>query len=266
MILLDDKYRPSNFGLVLEEGHSHPTTGKIVNKTTSIPGMPGRWNFGSEIQEKPFNLPFGTQGRDRNKLQQQLNDFVSFLFNEHGRPRLFKLVYDYEPDKYYMVQVSDQFDPERVRPFARFNLPLVANDPHKYLIVDSDEITWGSTEVVFNSTSIPFGHLGIGIQQITQPQTITFQGLGLAVIPKITISGNARGLILRANDKSMSFPNFNNETWIIDGTDFTVKRNGVDVFLDNIDFLEFFKGENELQISGNNLNFSLSVKFKDKFN
>jgi len=129
---LDDKFRVEDFGLYIEEGHDHPPTPIFERKTMHIPGKEGVWDFGTEIKEKYLNLPLATQGRDRAELQRRLNAFVAFLFDEYGKPREIKLVYDYEPDKFYMVKVSEQFSPERIRPFARFIFPLVANEGCKF--------------------------------------------------------------------------------------------------------------------------------------
>ena len=263
---MDDKFRLEDFGLYIEEGHDHPATPNIERKTMPIPGMDGVWDFGTEIREKPFNLPLATQVRDRPKLQQSLNNFVAFLFDEYGKPREIKLVYDYEPDKFYMVKVSDQFSPERIRPFARFMLPLVADDGHKFSNVYADEVTWGSTDITFEADYL-FGHtndLG-GSIKVTRPQTFNITVSGLAVQLIFEIEGTANNLTISCGKHEFTLPNFVNTKWIIDFEKYVVFRNGQDTMIEIRNFY-LLKGNNEISVNGSNINIELRVKFRDKYN
>ncbi len=265
MLTMDDQFRFKDFGLIPLQDHVHPMTPAYSNNTLSIPGRPGLWDFGEEIGAKEFEIPLGLIEYDRIALQAKLNEFVAFLYDRRGKPREFKVIFDYEPDKYYMVKCRGQLNPNRMINAGEFALPLVAYDPYKRLIVDADEITWGSEIVKFNSTSINFGHTAVGLKQINSPQTVTYTVLGQTIIPTLHIIGTANGLTLTSNGKSVSLPNFSNANWVIDGNNYTVTRNGTEMILDDIDFIEFFNGENELNITGSNMNFSLTAKYKDKF-
>ena len=265
MLTMDDKYKFEDFGLIPLQDHVHPMTPEYSSNTLAIPGRPGLWDFGEEIGSKEFEIPLGLIEYDRISLQSKLNKFVDFLFDERGKPREFKATFDYEPDKYYIMKCKGQLTPEWMINARRFGLPLKANDPYKKLIVDADEITWGSEVIQFNSTSINFGHAAVGLKQITRPKTVTYTVLGQMIMPTFHIIGSANGLTLTSNGKSISLPNFNNVNWVIDGNEYTVKRNGVETILDGVDFIEFFKGENDLRITGNNMNFSFSTKYRDKF-
>lgn len=265
MILMDDEYKFEDFGFICEPSNEDSISPSIERKTLAIPGRPGTWDFGVEIGEKPFSYPLRIFERHWIDREHKFNEFKNFWFDQYGQPREVKIIRDYEPDKYYMVKIASQMIPERLDDEGAFTLPLVASDPYKKLIVDSDEITWGSTVIKFNSTSITFGHSAVGLRQITSPQNIAYTVLGKAIRPTFTINGSANGLILKANDKSISLPNFNNTNWVIDGNSYSVKRNGLDTILDGIDFIEFLKGENNLIIEGSNLDFSLTVKYKDIF-
>lgn len=267
MITFDEKYKPEDFGLYVEEGHNHPVTPSFARKVMHIPSRAGMWDFGTEIREKTFNIPFATQGRDMMKLQQKLNTFVEFLFDEEGKPREIKLVYDYEPDKFYTVKVSDQFSPERVRPFSRFILPLVADDPYKYSKVFADEVTWGNEEITFES-DYSLGHtndFGGGSVRLTSPRTLNITSSGLTVQPIIEIDGTATNLTLSANEHSFSLPNFNNTKWIIDFERYVVFRNGQETMIEIRNF-KLLKGNNAISISGSNIDINLRVKYRDKYN
>lgn len=267
MITLDDKYKFKDFGLYVEEGHDHPVTPSFVRKVMHIPGRPGQWDFGTEIREKAFQIPLATQSRDRVELQRRLNNFVAFLFDEFGQPREFKLVYDYEPGKFYKVKVAESFSPERVRPFSRFILPLVANDPYKYSNVYADEVTWGSEEITFEYDYL-LGHtndFADNTINITNPRTVNITVSGLAVQPIIYIEGSANNLTLSANGHSFSLPNFTFEKWEIDFNRYVVFRNGQETMEEIWDFY-LMPGNNQIQVTGNNIDIELSVKFRDKYN
>lgn len=262
---MDDKYRFEDFGLIQEEGHDHPPTPNFNRKTIHIPGRTGTWEFGSEIREKPFNIPLGTLGRDRIKLQQQLNDFVAFLFDDFGQPREFKIVYDYEPDKYYIVKVREQFNPQRVRPFTRFTLPLVANYPYKQFIVQSDEVSWDSDIPIMSDITWLYG---LDDFEIKGPQTIEVQNDGnLIVRPKISISGSAESLTLTLNGESFSFGQIN-QPIEIDTERYLVKVNGVEklnAMTGKLDKLYLLPGTNQIDITGSRLNLTMSIKFRNQY-
>lgn len=267
MIILDDEYRLEDFGLYLEEGHDHPPVPNFNNKTIHIPGRPGSWDFGSEIREKPFNWPLGTQGRDRVILQRQLNDFVAFLFDEYGQPREFKLVYDYEPDKYYMVKVREQFNPERVRPFARFSLPLVANDGLKYASANEydpkKDVYYGEVEdgdYYDNPKSFEwiYSKHYSGINNYSNLVTDFMIDIeGTVTNPQIT------NLV---NDQTLTLPSIQNGKLSIDGKRFVVFKDGVDILEgSNYNFFQIQPGEVGFLFEGDNPNATVTYKWLHQF-
>lgn len=270
MITLDDDYRFEDWGFYVEEGHEHPAMPYFERKTLAISGRAGLWDFGTEIREKSFNLPIAslyTHKKDQAKLQQKLNNFVAFLFDEFGQPREIKLVYDYEPDKFYTVKISDSFTPERVRPFAKFVLPLVADDPYKYSNVFADEVTWGSEDITFESDYL-FGHkndFGEEFVRLTGPDTLKITVSGLAINPIFIIKGTANKLTISANGYSFTLPDFENTEWEIDFRDYVVFKNGKDTMVEIRDF-KLLPGTNEINVTGSNVNLELAVKYHDKYN
>lgn len=262
---MNDKFRFEDFGLILEEGHDHPATPFFENKTLSIPERPGKWDFGTEIREKTFNLPLATQSRDRVKLQSQLNQFVSFLFDDYGKPKLFKIVFDYEPDKYYMVKVSNSFSPLRIKPFARFNLSLIANDPYKKSNTYNDEINWDSTTATYDD-SWSMDTVFVNNKVITSNQIVETYVNGLALRPDILISGTGSNVTFTLNDQSFTLKDFTNAIFLIRGKDYTCFKNDIDNLTEMTgDFLTLLPGVNELTITGTNMSFNLSIKVRDEF-
>ena len=82
--------------------------------------------------------------------------------------------------------------------------------------------------------------------------------------PVYYISGSGTNLFISSNGKSFSLGTVTNANWVIDGTNYTVKKNGVDDFLVN-DFLELIHGDNFISITGSDLNLTLRVTFRDKY-
>ena len=265
MITLDDDYRLEDFGFRAYLDHEHQATPDIIRKTLEIPGRAGAWNFGSEIGQRPFNIPLRVADHDQINLQQKQNKFVAFLFDAYGKPRPFKISFDYEPDKHYMVELSSYISPSNaIYHLKTFGLYLTASDPYKYSNVYADEVTWGSEIITFEYNYL-LGHESTGGSvNITGPQTLNISVEGLAVQPIIEIDGTANSLTLSANGHSFSLPNFSNTKWTIDFEKYLVFRNGQETMIEIRDFY-LIPGDNEISITGSSINIDLAVKFRDKF-
>lgn len=263
MITLDDKYRLEDFGLIAEIGHGNPITPKIENKTIPIPGRAGLWDFGSEIKEKQISLPVACVGEDRITLQQNLNDFVAFLCDEYGKPREMKVVFDYEPDKFYTAKLVGQIEPERIIHLGRFVFDLVANDPYKYSNVTVDEIVWGSTEITYEYNFV-FGHESPVYFEITGPKTVYLIVDGLAVQPTFEITGTANNLRIWNDKYEIKLGDFTNESWIINCEKYSVLRNGQETMVDMWDFY-LIPGRQPLRFSGTNIDIKINVKYRYKY-
>lgn len=267
MITLDDIYRLEDFGLRAWLEHDHPITPVTTEKTIAIPGMAGLWDFGTEIRERRMGLPMQVNERDRMMLQHKLSKFVTFFHDEFGRKREVKLVFDYEPDKFYKVKLAGQITPERLAHAGKFVLPVVAYDPYKYSKTYADEVTWGSEEITFESFYL-LGHTNDFAGEpihITRPQTVNITASGLAVEPVIYIEGTANNLTLNANGHSFYLPNFSNTKWEIDFNRYVVFRNGQETMIDIRNFY-LMPGNNQIQVTGNNIDIEMRVKFRDKYN
>lgn len=264
MIIMDDAYKLKDFGLIPLQDHVHPMTPEIQEKTMSIPGMAGVWDFGSELRRKMFDIPVGIVEYDRLIMQQKLNAFVVFLFDSYGKPREVKLSFEYEPDKFYKVKVNSMITPERMIQASRFNLPFVAYDPFKYSNVHADEITWGSETITFEYHYL-LGREGFGESvEITGPQTLSIPVDGLAIQPIFDIDGTANNLTISANGYSFTLPNFTNTKWNIDFEKYIVLKDGQETMIDIREFY-LMPGNNDVKITGNNINIDMRIKFRDKY-
>lgn len=261
-----ENYTFEDFGLIEEFGHVHPSTPEINEQTLSIPGRPGLLSLGTQIGAKQFSLPVKVFVRDRYERQRRKNKFVAFLFDEYRQPREFKLSFDYEQDKYYIAKIANQFTPEMLFQMDQFELPLVANDPTKYFLIDADEIRMGSHIPIIS-------HVRAGARHsfaITSNQTIKVINDGtLALRPRINISGTATSLTIKNTRNNQSFKMTNivsSKPVVVEGETYMVTEGGTDTFSKLVGkFIDLLPGDNSLAISGENMNLTISFKYKSQF-
>lgn len=246
------------WGIEIQQEHDHPSVPEIRRKTMTIPGMPGEWDFGSELGSRSFSFPLGFIEFDMYEKQRRMNDFVAFLFNSYGQPREMKLTFDYEPDKYYLVKVSSGFSPQRIWGFSFFELPLIASKPFKNFIRSSEDIIMGSDVPIISD--ILWGTDAKKIQ-ILKPSEFEIINNGSTTLPfSFYLQGKGISISLSGNGKTMKLGNLSNKT--IEVTDnFVIKVNGQpDLTISNGVFLELFPGVNKFTISGTDMNLILSEK------
>lgn len=231
-----------------------------------IPGKPGAWDFGADREALSFNLVCGVFQKDRASLQQTIRNLASHLFDEHGKPRTMKLIFEYEPNKYYNTRYSGSLPIDRIIGYGQFTLPLTAFDPDAYSTITNDEILWGSEIITFRDDYL-MGTTGGQTYDITRSQIVTVTVNGnRSLRPMFVISGRASSVTFQANGKSFSLPSFLNDTWIIDGDKWTVRKNGENA-LDDMegDFIKLLSGDNDIEVSGSGMNFTLEIRFRDRY-
>ncbi|HDX9508913.1 TPA: phage tail family protein [Bacillus cereus] len=267
MITLDDKYRFEDFGFMYKPGNDDPITPDFERKTYSIPGRVGVIPFGTAIKEKHFAYPLEIIERFHSVMQRKFEVLSSFFFDEYGEPRKIKMVRDYEPDRFYYVELAKQILPDRLPEDGKLVLQLVAYDPYACSHVKSDErIKWGS-KISF-TTRIKFGHKA-SQYTVTGAQSLEVSNIGsLVVRPIVEIVGVATALTFTINGESFSFGNLNNETLFIDAATYTVIKNGKNHLFNtvgNLEKFELFPGKNTTRIGGTNLNINVKIKFQGKY-
>lgn len=265
-----DNKRLEDFGLHLEEGQEHPATAYMHHNTLSILGMPGVWDFGTEQREKRFGFAIATNGIDRAEMQQRLNALVAFLCDEYGKPRYIKLVFDYEPDKYYTVKLAEQIVPDMLKPFTRFHLPFVAYDSFKYAAADE----YDPTENYKYDADYLYD---IGLMY-DNPKSFEWQyekhysGVNnyssLVADFIIEIQGTVKnGSITNTNNGTkLTIPSITNGKLVIDGKRFAVIKNGQDTLKgSNYTFFKIQSGEVSFLFEGDNPNATVTYKWMHKF-
>ncbi|WP_341356640.1 hypothetical protein [Rossellomorea sp. y25] len=263
MITMDDKYRFEDFGFFCEPGNEDPATPDFEEKTLFIPGKVGEWDFGTEVKGRQFSFPLKIMNRYYTNMQRQLNDFVAFLLDPYGKPRLIKIESDYDPGKYCMAKINGPVVPQRVEEEWVINLNFKANDPLKYSDTESHEVHWDSTTVTFDDV-YSINTVFVDDVLITSPQTVETTITGYAMSPTILVSGSGENVTLSANGKSLILGTFSNSVFEIRGNDFTILKDGKEEFIVG-DFFDLLPGLNQIAISGSNLNFNLSIRVRDQY-
>lgn len=110
-----------------------PILPNTEDRTISIPGRHGAWDFGADLAPKQFDLDCAFIGlRNSRELQTAVDRLARHLVDERGNPRTMRLTFDHMPGKYYMARYSGQLPIERAVGQGGFTLPLVAYDPFAY--------------------------------------------------------------------------------------------------------------------------------------
>ncbi|MGI0534939.1 phage tail family protein [Bacillus pfraonensis] len=267
MSLTIDGKHISELNLSLLREHQNPAAPATRDNTITIPGMHGAYDFGATLGPREFSLPLHVKlKKETDSLPEAIRKMVMAFIDPYGKPKTVKLIFDYEPDKYYLARYSGSIPIDRYFSMGKFELPLTAYDPHAYSVFDtSGDVLWGD-DIPFMS-DIPFG-IGDFSYEVTTPTTVQIENVGsLVVRPIITITGSASSMTLTTNGKSFSVGPFpEGANLLIDSQHYVVTRDGQNYISKMTgDFLELLPGENSISITGTNLHFQISFEFNAKY-
>ena len=125
----------SALGLELIQGTQRRILPDTRDVVLTIPGRPGAYDFGAEFGVRLFELECLLHGATTSEqLQARVRDLAAHLIGKDGRPRVLRLIFDDEPDKYYNVRFAGSLPVEQIVSIGRFTLPLVAYDPYAYAL------------------------------------------------------------------------------------------------------------------------------------
>src|SRR5690606_36885787 len=261
-ILLQDE------GIAVLLNSEEPALPSLRNLSITVPGRHGAYDFGAYFEPRQFTLNVVFPRQSYADLKYQIRQFNRKFVDDSGRPKTVQLRFGDEPDKYYNVRITDGISVERVAERGFLTVNVTAYDPYADSIINANEVTWGSEGVTSEWTCLRGmgGTGGGGGVKVTSPTTIPIYVDGEALRPVIEISGKAGGLTISSGGKSFSLPNFTATEWIIDGENYVVTRNGVeDLNALTGDFIELLHGDNDVVINGTNMDFEITVKYRDKY-
>ncbi|MGM2815376.1 distal tail protein Dit [Bacillus cereus group sp. Bce007] len=267
MSLTIDGKHISELNLQLLRDHQNPVAPSTRDNVMTIPGMHGAYDFGASLGVREFNLPVHLKLKDEYEtLSAAIRKVMAVFIDSYGKPKTVKLIFDYEPDKYYMVRYSGNIPITRLFSMGKFELPLTAYDPHAYSIVETDDITFDSDIPFESDVSFDIGDYGF---VINTPQNVNIDNFGsLVARPVIEISGTATNFTLTLNGESFLFGSFSNASFLIDAERYAAIKNGQNFLFElkgNMERLELLPGTNAVNITGSNLNINISFKLKAKY-
>mgnify|MGYP001220093900 CR=1 FL=1 len=130
-IWLDDKSNV-DLGFIVRGTSRRPGLPATVDRTVTIPGRHGQYDFGAELSSRSIVLDCVFITRNATELQQKVMELARFLTDSFGRPRTLKLRFRERPGQFFTVRWTGSFDVERIIGTGLFSLTFVAFDPFAY--------------------------------------------------------------------------------------------------------------------------------------
>lgn len=260
----------SEFGLYVLEGHENPILPETRDNFLTIPGAHGVRDMGATLGPRYFSIPLGFAPRsDYAELRRDADRFKRLLIDDYGRPKNVKLVFNYFPDRYFLARYYGQLPLERLVSMGRFNLPLMAADPHAYFL-------YTSTNIILDSDIPVLSDITLGAQyefdiNPTPTQAVVCDVINdgtVAVRPTIIITGEADFInFWNTRTGEIFFINDVRQPIEINGENYTVKVDGVENFsVLNGEFITLLPGENRIIIDAEgNRNLKAAFDFIFKY-
>ncbi|MEW5567389.1 distal tail protein Dit [Rossellomorea marisflavi] len=265
MISIDGVHLERDLGLHLLAESEETIIPQVRQDSIEIPGRHGEIVFDSYLESRRlFPTILIPSQATLTDVQDILRRVSSLLLNEYGQPKDVKVIYDYEPDKFYLCRMNGYLSPDRIARTGKFLIPLYANDPMAFSLKKSDEITWGS-DMPINS-DIYWGS-GVTNFTITSNQTVILINSGsVAIKLSFLLEGKGNNVWIAANGKSFSLKNFSNAKFDVRGEDYSVFKNGVyDMQAYSGEFIELMPGPNKVRITGSSMNLKFSESHHYKY-
>ncbi|MGD7051418.1 phage tail domain-containing protein [Sutcliffiella horikoshii] len=279
----DKSYRPEDFGTTALPGHIHPSPEQI-DRTLYIPGADGLFHFGSNFGVRTFELPMLViPQQNKIELQKRIRAFTSIFYTSTGKPKELELSFDYEPEKYYIVRISNRIVPNRLLTLSEFTLVLTANDPYAYadqnyipeyvdnsLQYDSgynyeppqNHLIYGEPKSYFYENGTEFNWL----YSRQYSSIYNFADMQVPLAIEVEGSVNYPRLTNLTTGVQMQLPSISNQVMVIDANRFTVKVDGVSkLTLHKGDFLHLAPTLNQLLFEGGSPNAAVRYKWNHKF-
>ncbi|PGU29660.1 phage tail protein, partial [Bacillus cereus] len=95
MSLTIDGKTLKELGLALLPEHEHPAAPSTRDYTVTIPGMSGAYDFGADLEARPFTLPLLVKPQSSYELAPKIREIMKTFFDPYGKPKTMKLTFDY---------------------------------------------------------------------------------------------------------------------------------------------------------------------------
>ncbi|WP_110931076.1 distal tail protein Dit [Paenibacillus bouchesdurhonensis] len=262
VLTLDGK-TPRELGMGVFGKTQRPVLSSTVDNIQTVPGMHGAYDFGATMGPRSFELECAFMARNHIELQGRVSNLAAFLLDGDGRPRTMPVVFANQPDRQYMVRYSGDLQIDRIAGLGMFTLPFTAYDPFAYSTYLSHEINVDSLIVVDSDIYVDTGY----IFPITSPQTLTVYNYGNQnAQPIIEISGAFSSLSLSVGGVVFRYNVPFAGTLTIDFKRKTAMAGALNVLQNtNGQFGKLPPGTSNIVIGGSGLNFTMTLKFRQKY-
>lgn len=259
-----DDVELQSLGIDVRLASDEPMFPDVRQQSVTIPGRHGAYDFGAFFDVRKFELDCVFKRQTYTDLKSQIRDFVQMFVDDYGRPKMVKIRFGDELDKYYIVKLGGNVAIDRLAGRGVFRLPLVAHDPVAKSVVTSDQIVMDSDTSILGDI---LWDTGLSNRAITEPTTFTVINNGtMAVRFTYTVVGSGTNVALTANGKTFTLGTFSGKTIDVDGESYLVKIGGVnDLTMTSGDFIELLPGVNDISVAGTGLNFTVSESLTYKY-
>ncbi len=253
-------------GIAVTLSSQEPALPDVRNQSVVVPGRHGAYDFGGYFEPREFALNCVFPRQSYTDLKRSIRKLNGLLTDSYSRPRTVKLRFGDDANVYYNARLTSGYIPERSAERGFFTLVFAAHDPYAYSTVTNAEILWGSEVIDFTADYL-LGTQGSGkVTQVNGTTTLTETVNGDLLRPIFVIKGSVASATFSANGKTFTLPSFTNTEWIIDGDNYEVLRNGnPDLSAMTGDFIEFINGDNSVNITGSGMNFTVEIRFRDRY-
>lgn len=170
----------SSYSIRLLNEPGVPVLPQSRDRTARVLGRSGRIWIGSDIGERIFSLPCTfTNVSTAADLDTKARDLANVLVDTYGRPKQIKLIFDENPDLYYLVRYAGDIPVNRIGSGGtKFTLNLIADDPYAH---EEEETT--SATVTASPSTIPI----TSSSEVRTPAKICIENTGTAPVNGFTL-------------------------------------------------------------------------------
>lgn len=266
-----DGVKLQDLGIIVRLASKEPILSAPVNRSVSISNRHGAYYFGGKLTPIEFVLDcVFDRSDDYTDLKNRITRFKRLLIDRAGNPKQVTLVFDDAINRAYRVVYDGEIDIERVARLGIFQLPLTCFDAYATSVIDNKDVRWGSEIIRFTNDDYTYGHTGGGASDnivIGNEKTLHISVAGDDVRPRIELSGTGENVTIAWDGKQFGLGTIDGEV-IVDLANYTVIRDG-QLALDTItgDWLTMYlrNGNTDITITGDNMDLTFEVVFKDIF-
>lgn len=124
----------TDLGITALEGTLFNILPETREKTLTIPGKNGLWDFGADLSGRMFEIPCMIQAASEAALQTAFRTLANALVTNAGKPADVSLIFDHDSAVTYTVRYAGNMAADRLEigKTGKFVLQLWAADPYGY--------------------------------------------------------------------------------------------------------------------------------------